>query len=174
MIGGMRKIAILLVSMTVLAAGCGDSDSKTTSSGATGAAAGDTPVALPGKTENKGTKDLSGDAIEVVLDDFSISPTFIKIGTPGSTVTVTLKNAGSFPHTFTSPALNVNATLQPDETKAITVTLPQRGATEFHCTFHQQSNGMQGAFFFKDGDTVAGGSGANSTSSSSSEGNPYN
>jgi hypothetical protein len=63
----------------------------------------------------------------------------------------------------------VDQQLGAGEAKDVQITLPQSGATEFHCRFHQQSNGMQGAFFFKDGDSPAGaGTGAGGSSSSSS------
>jgi plastocyanin len=131
---------------------------------------------LPGQTNDKGTKSPTGDEIEVELDDFYFSPTFIQ-GTPGQSLKLHLKNEGKNPHTFTSSALNVNQTLQPDQNMDVQVTLPQAGASEFHCSFHQ-GQGMQGAFFFKSGDTVSGsgagtGAGASSVSSSSSSG-PYN
>ena len=104
------------------------------------------------------------------MDDFYFNPTFLKGGTPGSTITVHLKNEGKASHTFTSTALGVDQTLAPAQTADVQVTLPQSGASEFHCKFHQQSNGMQGAFFFKDGDTVAGGAPASSSSSSAGGG----
>lgn len=159
----MRKIVILLAAAAVVVTGCG-SDSSSTSSG--------NPVNLPGSTTNKGTKDVSGSSVELELDDFYFSPTFLKGGTPGSTITVHLKNAGKSPHTFTSTALGVDQTLSAGQTMDVQVTLPQSGATEFHCRFHQQSNGMQGAFFFKNGDAVgaAGAAPASSTSSSSDAG----
>jgi plastocyanin len=158
----MRKILILLGAVAVFLTGCGDDSSSGTG----------TPVKLTGNTTNKGTKDLSGSEIEVEADDFYFEPTFIKGGTPGATVTVKLKNKGKNPHTFTSSALGVDEQVAPGESKDVTITLPQSGASEFHCTFHQQSNGMQGAFFFKDGDTVAaaGAGGGSSSSSSSSNG----
>lgn len=124
---------------------------------------------LSGNTTNKGTKDLTGTEVEIEQDDFYFNPTFIKGGTPGATIQVTLKNEGSNPHTFTSAALGVDKEVAAGGTETVQVTLPQSGATEFHCRFHQQSNGMQGAFFFKDGDSLAatgGGSGGSSSSSS--------
>jgi plastocyanin len=127
-------------------------------------------VKLTGNTTNKGTKDLSGSEIEVEADDFYFSPTFIKGGAPGAKVTVKLKNEGKNPHTFTSAALGVDEQVNAGESKDLTITLPQSGATEFHCRFHQQSNGMQGAFFFKDGDSVAAADGASSSSSPTSGG----
>jgi plastocyanin len=152
----MRKILILLGVVAILAAGCG-SDSSKASSG--------TPVQLPGNTTNKGTKDVSGASVDIELDDYYFNPTFLRGGSPGSTITLHLKNESKEPHTFTSSALHADKTLNAGETADVQVTLPQSGASEFHCTFHQQSNGMQGAFFFKDGDTVAGAapSGGNTT-----------
>jgi len=159
----MRKIIILLAVVAVFAAGCADdSDSGT-------------PVKLTGNTTNKGTKDLTGSEIEIQAADFYFSPTFIKGGTPGAKITVKLKNGGQNPHTFTSTALGVDERVNAGESKDVTITLPQNGATEFLCQFHQQSNGMQGAFFFQDGDTVgAQGDGAVTTSSSAVTGDGYN
>src|SRR3954453_11481822 len=138
----MRKILILAASMTLFAIACGGDSSS------------GTPVKLSGNTTNKGTKDLSGNAIDVEMDDFYFSPTFIKGGTPGSTVTVHLKNEGSNQHNFSIASLGINETVDPDGTKDVQVTLPQSGATAFFCKFHQYSNGMQGSFFSKDGDTT--------------------
>ena len=157
----MRKILILLGAVAVFVAGCGGSSSST-------------PVKLSGSTTNKGTKDLTGTEITIEQDDFYFSPTFIKGGTPGATVSVTLKNEGKNPHTFTSAALGVDKEVAAGGTDIVQITLPQSGATEFHCRFHQQSNGMQGAFFFKDGDTVSGAGAGAGSSSSSSTGGGYN
>ena len=68
-----------------------------TPSSASNAAA---PVSLPGQTTNKGTGDATSGKIELEADDFYFNPTFIKV-TPGSTVTLTLKNEGSVQHTTT-------------------------------------------------------------------------
>jgi plastocyanin len=163
----MRKIVMLLAAVTVLVTGCGGGSSKTSSGS-------NTPVKLSGNTTDKGTKDLSGNTIELEVDDFYFNPTFIKGGTPGTSVTLHIKNSGTNPHTFTSTALGADKTIAPGESADVQVTLPQSGATEFHCKFHQTSNGMQGAFFFKDGDTVAGAGGAPASSSSSNTGYDYN
>jgi plastocyanin len=156
----MRKILILLGAVAVFVAGCGGGGSSTA-------------VKLSGNTTNKGTKDLSGSDITLEQDDFYFNPTFIKGGTPGATITVHLKNDGQNPHTFTSTAFGIDQQVNAGETKDVQITLPQSGATEFHCKFHQQSNGMQGSFFFKDGDTVAGGAPASSSSSSNGGGGNY-
>jgi plastocyanin len=151
----MRKILILLGAVAVFVAGCGGGSSST-------------PVKLSGNTTNKGTKDLTGTSIDLEQDDFYFNPSFIKGGTPGATITVHLKNEGTNPHNFTVESQGISKDVDPGGTADVQITLPQSGATEFHCKFHQQSNGMQGAFFFKDGDTVAGGAVPASSSSSSS------
>ena len=126
---------------------------------------------LSGDTTNKGTTNLSGTSIDLEQHDFFYSPTFIKGGTPGATITVHLKNTGQNQHNFTVASQGIDKTVDPGGTADVTLTLPQSGATEFHCRFHQQSNGMQGAFFFKDGDTLVGApAGASSSSSSSNNG----
>ena len=154
----MRKTLILLAAVTVFAVGCGDSSSSSL------------PVKLSGTTANKGTKDITGTAVDVEMDDFAFNPTFLRGGTPGATITVHLKNAGKIAHTFTSTAFGVDQMVAPGQSADVQVTLPQSGATEYHCKFHQQSNGMQGSFFFKDGDSVIGASpgGPSSVSTSSS------
>jgi plastocyanin len=173
----MRRIVVLIALTAVVVAGCG-SDKKTTagagssSSSSSGSGPGSgAPVSLPGSTNADGGQgDATSGSIEVELEDFYINPTFIK-ASPGAKVKLSLKNTGGSPHTFTSTALGVDETLQPGASKDVDVTMPASGATEFHCRFHQ-SGGMQGAFFFKAGDALAGGSGAGSSSSESST--PYN
>ncbi len=146
---------LLIGAVTLVAAGCGGSSKTTASNNSTAstASAASAPVALSGTTNNKGTKTASGNELDVEMDDFYFEPTFIQ-GTPGQTLSLHLENQGKNAHTFTSAALGVNQEVQPGKTADVQVTLPQSGATEFHCNFHQ-SSGMQGAFFFNTGDTVS-------------------
>jgi plastocyanin len=163
---------VLLAVVGIVMAGCGSSDKKTSAgAGASSGAASKAPVSLPGTTNDEGDRgDATSGTLEVELEDFYFNPTFTK-AKPGQKVKLSLKNTGTSPHTFTSTALGVDETLQPGASKDVEVTMPSSGATEYHCRFHQ-SSGMQGAFFFNDGDTLAGGSGAGSSSSESST--PYN
>lgn len=127
---------------------------------------GSAPVALSGTVNDHGTKDLAGtDELELEQDDFYFGPTYIKAA-PGATVKVKLANEGAAPHTFTIDALKVDQTVKAGENANVTVTLPASGAVAFYCKFHQ-SQGMQGAFYFNAGDTVAPGS------SSSGDSEPY-
>jgi plastocyanin len=130
-------------------------------------------VKLSGTTTSKGTKDLTGSEITLEQDDYYFNPTFIKGGTPGATITVHLKNEGKNSHNFSIASQGIDKTVEAGATADVQITLPQSGATAFFCKFHQQSNGMQGAFFFKDGDTVAG-AGAAPTTTSSAGGYQYN
>ena len=159
----IRKILVVLAATTVLTVACGDDDD----SGSQGTAAdteaeesgeeevAEPPVALEGEVNNKGTAEITGDEIEIEVDDFYFEPTFLK-GTPGATVHVVLANEGDAAHTFTSDALGVNEEIAPGATAEVDVTLPMEGAVQFHCDFHD-GMGMQGAFFFNEGDTVASG-----------------
>src|SRR3954453_17868167 len=169
----MRKIMVLLAVVGIVMAGCGSSDKKTTAgAGSSSGSTSKAPVALPGKTNDEGDRgDATSGTLEVELEDFYINPTFTK-AKPGAKVKLSLKNTGSTPHTFTSTALGVDETLQPGASKDVDVTMPASGATEYHCRFHQ-SSGMQGAFFFNEGDAVAAGGGPGASGSSESS-TPYN
>ncbi len=66
---------------------------------------------------------------------------------PGERVTVTFRNEGSAPHTFTSRRLHVDRLLAPGKSARFTVTVPRDARVfQFHCRFHE-SAGMQGAFY---------------------------
>ena len=167
----MRKLLVVLAAMSLLAVACGDDDyggSNSTSAGAAPAgstaesaegedteAVAEAPVALEGDVNNKGTAEITGDSIEIEIDDYYFEPTFLK-GTPGATVHLEISNEGDDAHTFTSDALGVDEEIAPGDTAEIDVTLPMEGAVQFHCNFHD-GMGMQGAFFFNEGDTVAAG-----------------
>jgi plastocyanin len=171
----MRALAVLLVGIAMLGVGCGDDDDSadegsqvgttgTAASGATTeAVSGEAPVALAGQVNNEGTGEIDGDEMDVELDDFYFGPTFMK-ATPGATVTLELENEGDSAHTFTSDTLGVDQEVAAGETAEVDVTLPAEGAVAFYCRFHKD-RGMQGAFFFNEGDTVIAGSTGSSAGS---------
>jgi plastocyanin len=156
----MRSVAVATV-ICLAAVGCAKDKTESPSSG------GKAPVALSGTVNDKGTKDVSGkDEFELEQDDFYFSPTFVK-AKPGATIKVEVSNEGDAQHTFTIDALHIDVMLAKGESKDVSVTLPSSGAVAFYCRFHR-SSGMQGAFYFNEGDTVGSGGTAPSGAASSS------
>jgi plastocyanin len=145
----MRKLLILSVAVIVagaLAAGTALGGAPTKAP----------PVSLQGKVTNKGTKTVKNGKISIEADDFSFKPTFAK-ATPGSTVTVSLRNKSDTQHSFTIPELGIDQTLGPRQKATMNVTMPASGATNFFCRFHGPSGsnqGMQGALYFREHEVV--------------------
>jgi plastocyanin len=169
-------VAALAVTLAFVAAGCGssggsDSTDTTAAKGdaaTTTAAASEAPVALEGKVNDKGTKDISGDGsaakLDMELDDDYFSPTFIK-AEPGAKVTIELENEGDNPHTFTLDDGSVDQQVEPGAKETVTITVPDDGSLRFSCDFHG-SMGMQGAFYTGTGSS---GGGATTTTAASSD-----
>ena len=166
--------AAVLVSLAIVGPGAGAT---------TTAKVGNNPVKLSGKVNVDGTGTATGGAVAIQATDFAFNPTFVKIPSGIRSVTVTLTNGTSTPHTFTVPGTNVDQMLTPGQSTTVTVPVPKSGAVRFYCRFHHQF-GMQGAFFTKKGaklvstSSVATGGGATPTtkapaSSSSSGGYGY-
>jgi plastocyanin len=167
----MRKIGCLVAPALVVVmalASCGDDDgadvresgagsgSGSESGSASGTASGQPPVSLEGNVNDHGAGEIEDDELELALDDNYFAPTFAR-GTPGAEVTVELVNEGNASHTFTSDALGVDEELGGGDSTSVTITLPEEGAVEFVCRFHE-GQGMKGAFFFNEGDQVEAGS----------------
>jgi plastocyanin len=178
----VRAISIIALFVALVAVGCAKkspssltSASPEASAGASEAPAASPPVTLSGTVNNHGTKDLAGGGMHATLsleqDNFYFNPTFIKAA-PGASFTVTLKNEGKVPHNFTIDSLHVDQTLQPDETKTVTFTLPSSGTVPFYCKFHK-SSGMQGAFFFTAGSSAPAAPAATAAPSSSGYSSGY-
>ncbi len=116
------------------------------------------PVTLEGPVNNKGVTDLTGmgaaATMEFTMADFAFDPTFVKV-VPGATLKLTLRNPGGLAdHTFTLDALGVHRQLKPGENAELVVQLPTSGAFRFYCRLHVDK-GMQGAFFFTEGDPIS-------------------
>ncbi len=64
----------------------------------------------------------------------------------GETIRVTVKNEGTFSHTFTSDELNVNTGLiSPGASKTVTITATQAGSFVYYCTVDgHKSLGLKG------------------------------
>ena len=155
----MRKLVVL----TVVAI------ASTALVGGVALAAKSPPVSLQGKVTNKGEKTVKSGKISVEADDFYFKPTFEK-SKLGSTVKVSLKNEGKTQHTFTIPSLGIDTVLDPGKKATVDVTLPTDGALGFFCRFHgpdATNQGMQGAFFSKNGDAVSTGGAAAAASAGS-------
>jgi plastocyanin len=164
----MRKLLLPLLVVAMVLAACGGDDDD-----GGGETASDAPVQLEGDVTNKGSAEATGDTadLEVEIDDNYFEPTFIK-GSPGGTVTVTLHNEGSRPHTFTVDSLGIDEEVSGDDEVEVEVTLPDSGATAFYCRFHKDS-GMQGAFYFEEGDEVGAGGGGGTPETSDDPGLDY-
>jgi plastocyanin len=146
----MRMLLIVMAGIALLAVSCGgddDSDGQGTAASTSSAeASSSAPVALEGEVNDEGIAEISGDEVVMELDDNYIGPTIIE-----------LENESDDTHTFTIDALGLDQEVAPGESATVDVTLPDEGATRFYCRFHHDQ-GMQGAFFFNEGDTIATGS----------------
>jgi plastocyanin len=139
----MRKILLIAAALALMTAACGDDDDG----------GGGAPVELEGTVnDDGGNGEVSNGEVEMELDDFYFGPTFTK-AEAGDTVTISLFNEGDTTHTFTIDSLGVDEELEPEATAEVEVTLPESGAVRYYCRIHQDQ-GMQGAFYAKDGDTV--------------------
>ncbi|MBM3660687.1 MAG: hypothetical protein FJW95_14475 [Actinobacteria bacterium] len=117
------------------------------------AAATKPPVSIPGKVTNEGVGKVKGGAVAVDADDFSFDKTYLKSG--AGSVSVTVSNTGTAPHTFTVAGQDIDVELSAGAEKTVTVAVSGGDPVVFYCRFHRGS-GMQGAFFTKKGAAAAG------------------
>ncbi len=109
------------------------------------------PVKISGKVNVAGTGTATGGTVSIALTDFAFNPTFVKVPSGVTSVTVNLQNTGTQAHTFTVPSQNIDQQVDPGQSATVTVSIPKKGATTFYCRFHR-GLGMQGSFFGKVGD----------------------
>jgi plastocyanin len=162
----MRRMlpALALSAAVVLAlAACGDDGggSDTNDNGSSS----DEPVTLERPLNNEGTQDIGdGTTVDLEADDDYFNPTFTK-ATAGAEITVTIDNEGEKTHTFTIDDQNVDVEVAPGDTAEATVTVPDDDALRYYCRLHEDQ-GMQGAFYSADGQTVIGASSPSTDSGS--------
>jgi plastocyanin len=90
-----------------------------------------------------------GGRAEVRLNarDFNFAPHAVVVPN-GRTVTIVLLDESLHSHTFTSPEMGVDVTLEPGESRTFTVNVHEAGQYGFYCRFHQ-SSGMRGYVQFR-------------------------
>lgn len=159
----MRRLLVGLAALSLLTfAGCRETEEgsadvddipttvsvTTSSSSSTSAPANEqaTAPSIAGPVEERGRGDATDGAVEIDVEDFAFDPTYIRAN-EGARVTVSLRNSGEAPHTFTMAGQGVDQQLAPGATAQVTVALPQSGPAVFVCTLHER-RGMKGAFFF--------------------------
>jgi plastocyanin len=107
------------------------------------------PVALSGKVNNHGSKNIGmATSVSLEQDKYYFEPTFVKAES-GAKITVTLHNTSDVEHNFSIDSLKVDKDVEAGKTETVTVTLPSGTApVDFYCKYHK-SLGMQGAIYFK-------------------------
>lgn len=133
------SLMVLAVALSLATAAC-SSDSTPSSSGTT-APPPASPSASP--TADQGGSGGGGGGNSATIDaganGFVFTPSTVSIAQGGK---LTVKNAGTVPHTFTIQSNGINEVMQPGQSAKITISLAP-GTYPFVCTFHQ-SNGMTG------------------------------
>ena len=126
-ITNLVRSMVLALLLAMLAAACSGSSSSSTGSPAASA----------------DSQDVSGQTTATIgANNFFFSPSTL-VGTAGQTLTITVKNEGAAPHSFTIDGQSVDVTVQPGTQQDVTVTFPTSGSVEFYCRFHV-ATGMKG------------------------------
>lgn len=133
------SLMVLAIALSLATAAC-SSDSTPSSSGTT-APPPASPSASP--TADQGGSGGGGGGNSATIDaganGFVFTPSTVSIAQGGK---LTVKNAGTVPHTFTIQSEDINEVMQPGQSAKITISLAP-GTYPFVCTFHQ-SSGMTG------------------------------
>lgn len=153
----MRKLTTLLLVLTlgVATAACGDDSDSADSTDTTAADGGDagdqsttaadtSATTMIGSTsaEVQGTADVT-DAIDVEVGDNFFKPNVLT-AKGGSTITLNLNVDGSNPHNISVEGQDVDQALANGDTFAAKVTVPATGQVVFFCKIHR-GGGMVGA-----------------------------
>jgi len=132
------RLAVLLVTVALLAAACGGDDDDSGSNG-------------------DGNGEVESQSIEVTAAGFAFDPSTIE-AEPGQEVTVTLVNNDEAPHTFTVEDLDASVQAAGGESADVTFTAPDSGSVGFLCEIHPEQ---------MTGEITVDGAAASSESSSS-------
>ena len=129
------SLMVLAIALSLATAAC-SSDSTPSSSGTT-APPPASPSASP--TADQGGSGGGGGGNSATIDaganGFVFTPSTVSIAQGGK---LTVKNAGTVPHTFTIQSNDINEVMQPGQSAKITISLAP-GTYPFVCTFHQSS-----------------------------------
>jgi plastocyanin len=164
-----RTVVALAAVAVMVIAGCGSSDKKDDVASGSGGSLSQM-AGLSGKVNDKGSKTVTGSSasVDVDLEDFAFSPTFMKVDA-GAKVTVNLKNTGKAPHTFTVDGTDVDTQVAPGKTGTATVTAPKSGVVAYFCKFHK-GQGMQGAAVVSAATGASGGAGSDQPTTTADSG----
>ncbi len=139
---GSMTASVGLGVVLLLAVACSSSSSSSTSTTTTpptSQATTESPSGSGGESANVAGKTT----LAMTAQNFSFSPSELD-GTAGQTLKITVKNTGTVPHNFSIDAQHINETINPGQSKVITVTFPTSGSVQFYCLFHKVSNNMVG------------------------------
>ena len=142
----MRRSMLFFVLAMVVAA-CGNSTPKAVPHrpSPSPTATGDL-IDIPGATAQPfharyaGTSDVGGgSALQMTIvrinDKPAFSPTVI-LGSPGQTLSISIKNVTPASHTFTIPGAHIDVDIGAGKTATVSVTFPTSGNVVFYCRFH--------------------------------------
>jgi plastocyanin len=132
--------------------------------------AGGMAVALGacGSSNAAGSGAGGGESMSLEARDFHFSETTLTLPA-NTTISLTVKNAGSVHHNFSIKELGVNQDIEtPGDSKTITFTTSGDATYTFYCEYHRDSKGMKGtATIGKGGGAAAGGSSSGASPSPS-------
>ncbi len=142
---GSMTASVGLGVVLLLAVACTSSSSSSTSTTTTAPPTTQTTTESPSGGGGGGeTANVAGKTtLAMTAQNFSFSPSELE-GTAGQTLKITVKNTATVPHNFSIDAQNINVTINPGQSKVITVTFPTSGSVQFYCLFHKVSNNMVG------------------------------
>jgi plastocyanin len=167
-----RKLPILLTSLlvaglSVFLISCSSDDDSSSGSSGGGAAPTQAPAATsaPAATQPAAAAPTAtpGGPITVTIVDFGYSPVQIS-ARAGQAVSLTVRNSGQFPHTFTIDGVVDTPNVSAGASAPVTFTPAAAGTLTFYCKIHGRTQ-MSGQVVVTAGASAPPSSGAPGTSS---------